>query len=99
MAKSIQIDRTKRLGDDPGKGHNRWHPDIPPVLEADPMEEVVIETRESSDGQIRPGVVAADLIKMDTDVVHPLTGQVYITDANTGDVMEIVFHIGITQAF
>src|SRR5439155_3199066 len=91
MAKSIQIDRTKRLGDDPGTGHNRGPPDIPPVLEADPMEEVVIETRESSDGQIRPGVVAADLLKMDTNVVHPLTGPVYVKGARPGDLLEIEY--------
>ena len=35
--KSITIDRSKRLKDDPGKGHNRWHPDVPPVLEVDPV--------------------------------------------------------------
>jgi len=28
MAKSISIDRTKRLAEEPNKGHNRWHPDI-----------------------------------------------------------------------
>jgi hypothetical protein len=27
MAKSIEIDRRKRLRDEPHKGHNRWHPD------------------------------------------------------------------------
>ena len=99
MAKSIQIDRTKRLGDDPGKGHNRWHPDIPPVLEADPMEEVVIETRESSDGQIRPGVVAADLLKMDTNVVHPLTGPVYVKGAKPGDLLEIEYLEIVPQSY
>ena len=34
--KSIEIDRSKRLKDDPGKGHNRWHPDVIPILEVDP---------------------------------------------------------------
>ncbi len=31
--KSIEIDRSKRLIDQPGTGHNRWHPDLPPILE------------------------------------------------------------------
>ena len=26
--KAIHIDRKRRLRDDPGTGHNRWHPDI-----------------------------------------------------------------------
>jgi formamidase len=91
LARSIEIDRTKSLKDDPGKGHNRWHPDIPPVIEVDPMEEVTIETRESSDGQIRPGTTAADLLKMDSRVVHPLTGPVFVKGAKPGDLLEVEY--------
>ena len=39
--KSIEIDRNKRLVEEPQKGHNRWHPDIHPVIEVDQGEEVV----------------------------------------------------------
>lgn len=91
MAKSLSIDRTKRLAEEPGKGHNRWHPGIAPALEVEPLEEVVLETRDSSDGQIRPGVVAADLLKMDSKVVHPLTGPVYVKGARPGDLLEIEY--------
>lgn len=31
--KSIEIDRSKRLIDQPGTEHDRGHPDIPPILE------------------------------------------------------------------
>ena len=31
VLKSIEIDRTKRLKQEPHTGHNRWHPDIPPI--------------------------------------------------------------------
>lgn len=91
MAKGISIDRTKRLAEEPHKGHNRWHPDISPVLEVEPLEEVFVETRESSDGQIRPGVVAADLLRMDSRVVHPLTGPIYIKGARPGDLLEVEY--------
>jgi formamidase len=91
MAKTIQIDRTKALRDEPTKGHNRWHPDIPPVVEAEPLEEVTIETRESSDGQIRPGKTANDLLSMDPRVVHPLTGPVFVKGAMPGDLLEIEY--------
>ena len=33
MAKSIEIDRAKRLREEPHKGHNRWHPDIASVID------------------------------------------------------------------
>ena len=36
MAKSITIDRKKRLREEPHTGHNRWHPDIPAVIEVEP---------------------------------------------------------------
>ena len=89
--KSIEIDRSKRLKDDPGKGHNRWHPDIPPVLEVDPGEEVVIETRDAIDGQVRPDMTAADLKSVSNMVAHALTGPVYVKGAKPGDLLEIEY--------
>jgi formamidase len=89
--KSVKIDRTKRLKEEPGKGHNRWHPDIPPILEVEPGEEVVLETRDASDSQIRPGMTVADLEHLDTKVAHPLTGPVYITGTEPGDLLEIEY--------
>jgi formamidase len=50
--KSITVDYTKRLAEEPGKGHNRWHEAIAPVIEAAPGEEVEIQTRDAFDGQI-----------------------------------------------
>jgi formamidase len=91
MAKSIEIDRAKPLKDEPRKGHNRWHPDVPPVVEIDPGEEVTIETRDSSDGQIRPGITAPDLLRMDSRVVHPLTGPVFVKGAAPGDLLEVEY--------
>jgi len=68
--KQITIDRTKRLFQAPHTGHNRWHPDIEPVLEAAPGEEVMLETRDAADGQIRDGMTVDGLAGMDTKVAH-----------------------------
>ena len=38
----IRIDRTKTLVEEPGTGHNRWHPDIPPVIHCDPGDDVIL---------------------------------------------------------
>ncbi|MDA0769999.1 MAG: acetamidase [SAR202 cluster bacterium Casp-Chloro-G4] len=89
--KSITIDRSKRLKDEPEKGHNRWHPDITPILEVDPGEEVLLETRDASDGQIKPGMLPADLEGLASKVAHPLTGPVYIKGAAPGDLLEIEY--------
>ena len=89
--KSIDIDRSKRLKEEPDKGHNRWHPDIPSICEVDPGEEVVLETRDASDGQVLPGMTVADLEHLDTKVAHPLTGPVYVKGAKSGDLLEIEY--------
>jgi formamidase len=87
--KSITIDYGKRLADEPGKGHNRWHEAIAPVIEAAPGEEVEIQTRDAFDGQITPATTAEDLRRCDLNLVHPLTGPVFVTGATAGDLLEV----------
>src|SRR5258706_11442623 len=91
MGKGISIDRTKRLRDEPRKGHNRWHPDILAVIEVDPGEEVTLETRDAMDLQIGPRTSVKDLEKMERTVAHPLTGPVYVKGAKPGDLLEIEY--------
>ena len=73
---SIRIDRAKRLGEDPSCGHNRFHPDITPVIEVGEDEEVAMETRDALDGQLKPDTTVADFPSLDVGAVHPLTGPV-----------------------
>ena len=77
----ISIDRTKRLSAEPHTGHNRWHPDIPPVATVEPGQVVGLETRDAFDGQIQPNSTAEDVGKINLNLVHPLTGPVYIKGA------------------
>ena len=76
--KSIEIDRGKALRDEPSTGHNRYHPEIPPILEVDEGEEVVLETRDAVDGQLASDATVDDLPNFDADLVHPLTGPVFV---------------------
>jgi formamidase len=85
----IRIDRSKPLRDEPHTGHNRWHPDIPQVLRVEPGDTVVLETRDALDGAVTPAMSAADLQRVDLDLVHPLTGPVFINGAEPGDVLEV----------
>src|SRR5438445_724184 len=89
--KSIEIDRGKRLRDQPTTGHNRFHPDIPPLVTVDEGEEVVLATRDGVDGQLGPGTSEADIAKMEAGAIHPLTGPVFIKGAKPGDVLEVEF--------
>lgn len=85
----ISIDRTKRLSEEPQTGHNRWHPDIPPVATVEPGQVVGLETRDAFDGQIQPDSTAEDVGKINLNLVHPLTGPVSINGAEPGDLLEV----------
>jgi amidase len=58
-----------------------------PVLTIEPGEEVVIETRDGADGQIRTGF--EDMRLLDTKRGNPVTGPVYIRGAELGDTLAI----------
>lgn len=90
----IRIDHNKPLADDPGTGHNRWHPDIPPTIWCDPGDEVILETRDAFDGQMGPGIPPAEVAGVNLDRLHPLTGPVYVSGAEPGDLLDIeIVHI------
>jgi len=85
----IRIDRSKTLLEEPNTGHNRWHPDIPPVLRCAPGDEVVLETRDAFDGQMGPDATLQTVAAPNLDVVHPLTGPVFIEGAEPGDLLDV----------
>jgi formamidase len=87
--KSINLDYGLRCADEPAKNHNRWHHAIAPALEAEPGEEVELETRDALDGQVTAASKAEDLLRLDMNVVHPLTGPVYVKGAQPGDLLEV----------
>jgi formamidase len=89
--KSISIDRTQPLRNEPKTGHNRWHPDIPPVIEVDEGEEVALETRDAVDGYLHSKSTEADFPGMPVAAIHPLTGPVLIKGARPGDLLEVEF--------
>jgi formamidase len=85
----IRIDRRQTLLEEPNTGHNRWHPDVPPVVRCQPGDEVVLETRDAFDGQMGPDATLETVGAPNLDVVHPLTGPVYVEGAEPGDLLEV----------
>ena len=84
----IAIDPSKPLAEQPETGHNRWHEAIEPVVEVEPGDTVVYETRDAFDGQFGPGASAQDVAAADLGPVHPLTGPVFVKGAEPGDLLE-----------
>ena len=74
--KTVTIDRSRPLRDEPKTGHNRWHPDIPPAVEVDEGDEVALETRDAADGYLTPKSTEADFAALPVGGIHPLTGPV-----------------------
>src|SRR5688572_8293855 len=91
VVKIVEIDRSKSLSQQPHTGHNRWHPDIPAIVEADPGEEVVLQTRDALDGQFHAATTEADFATLNAGPIHPLTGPVLIKGAKPGDLLEVEF--------
>jgi formamidase len=69
--------------------HNRWHPDLEPIAEVAAGEEIRLETADGLDGQLTRESSHADAGTLDLGLGHPLTGPVYVTGAEPGDLLEI----------
>lgn len=86
---TLEFDSVMPLREGGAFGHNRWHPDIPPVARVEPGTTVVFRTREGSDGQIGRDATPAEVVKIDADVIHTLTGPFFIEGAEPGDLLRV----------
>ncbi|MER3438922.1 MAG: acetamidase, partial [Chloroflexota bacterium] len=85
----VSLDPFKPLAEEPHTGHNRWHEAIEPILEVEPGERVILETRDAFDAQLTPRSTADDVARARLGPVHPLTGPVYVKGAQPGDLLEV----------
>ena len=85
----IHIPKTgARCANDP-KCHNRWHPAIRPVAFANAGDIVVFGTRDAFDHGLNRNSTAADVVALNLNLVHPLTGPLYVNGAEPGDVLAV----------
>jgi formamidase len=85
----VQVNPGKPLADQPGAGHNRWHPDIEPVVSVEPGVSITLETLDAMDGQLIASSDEDDVATSNLNRVHPLTGPVYVKGAEPGDLLVI----------
>ncbi|WP_188848355.1 acetamidase/formamidase family protein [Sulfodiicoccus acidiphilus] len=71
--------------------HNKWDNQLPPIATANSGEEIEVETKEASDGQITPTSNIEQLRRLDFDRIHPLTGPIEVQGAEPGDALEVEF--------
>ena len=72
--------------------HNRWSSTIPPQLTVPSGAVVEVFTKEASDGQITEATTAEDLANVDFDLIHALTGPIYVEGASPGDILAVTLH-------
>ena len=78
----------ERCVNDP-KCHNRWHHAVPAVATAKPGDVVVFGTRDAFDHSLDRDSTAADVIALNLNLVHPLTGPLFVEGAKAGDVLAV----------
>ena len=71
------------------KAHNRWHPDLEPVVSVALGEKITLETRDGLDGQLTKDSTHNDAGHLDLGLGHPLTGPVWVAGAEPGDLLEV----------
>ena len=68
---------------------NRYHPAIKPVARAKPGDYIVVHTRDALDSNLNINSKPKDVTAIDINLIHPMTGPVYIEGAKRGDVLAI----------
>jgi formamidase len=85
----IGVDLSKPPDQQPLPLHNRWHPDIPPVVAVNPGEVFRVECLDWTGGQIGNNDSANDVRDVDLTRVHYLSGPIAVNGAEPGDLLVV----------
>ncbi|TFC93580.1 MULTISPECIES: formamidase [Cryobacterium] len=85
--KIFPLDSSKKFEDQELVGHNRWHPEIPPVATVKPGESFRVDCREWFDGAIVNDDSADDILNAPLMTVHKLSGPFAVAGAQPGDLL------------
>ena len=72
--------------------HNKFSRNEKPVLSVKSGAIIEVFTEDASDKQMHLNATVEDLAAFNPDPVHPLTGPVYIKNAEPGDVLAVTLH-------
>lgn len=81
------LDSSKKFEDQEKIGHNRWHPEIPPVATVRPGDVFRVHCREWFDGAIVNDDSAEDILNAPLLTVHKLSGPFAVEGAQPGDLL------------
>jgi formamidase len=95
----IRLDLGRPLVVAPEFGHNRWHPDIPPIARVRSGQRIEFDARDGLDQLVTETTEVGDLASMDMNRGHPLTGPFYVEEAEPGDYLDIEIHEVVSAGF
>ena len=83
------LDSSKPFTEQEKLGHNRWHPEIPPVITVRPGDSFRVDCREWFDGAIKNDDSADDILNAPLNEVHKLTGPIHVEGVKPGDLLVV----------
>lgn len=87
MTRRLRVDRSRSITVDATNSHNRFFPDLDPVLEVEPGEEIELELRDGMDGELAPELTIEELRSISLDANHAMTGPIAVGGAEPGDTL------------
>jgi len=69
--------------------HSRWNRALTPRLRITSGDTVRMECVDSSGAQCHPSMTLAEYLKIDRDLIHALTGPIFVEGAEPGDVLQV----------
>lgn len=72
--------------------HNKFSRAIPPAIRVPSGAVIQAKTEEATDQQLALDSTADTINGIDNDLIHPLSGPVYVEGAEPGDVLKVTLH-------
>lgn len=85
----LKVDLGKSPREQPMPLHNRWHPEVPAVVNVKPGAVFRVETLDWTGGQIGNNDSANDVRDVELPQVHYLSGPIAVDGAEPGDILVV----------
>ena len=85
----IAVDVNKSPDEQPLPLHNRWHPEIPPVVTVNCGDVFRVECLDWTGGQIKDDDNPSDVQFVDLTKVHYLSGPIAVEGAEPSDILVV----------
>ena len=72
--------------------HSYWSSTLEPLIRVESGAVIEVSTEEASDQQLSPESTVEDIKNLSFDPIHPLTGPVYVENAEPGDMLKVKLH-------